>query len=95
MTQAELRRIAAGRNPYQSRIYAAKLCADYRNLIALCPGCHAAHHSRARPLALAILPDSVFAFAREAMGDSRAYEYLRRFYTGEDPRLDVLLREAA
>ena len=95
VTQAELRRIAAGRDPDQSRIYAAKLCADYRNLIPLCPDCHHGHHARTRPLPLSVLPDSVFAFARQVMGDGRAYEWLRRYYVGEDPRLDELLKEAA
>lgn len=89
ITQAALRRMAVDED------HAAKLCADYRNLIPLCPECHAGHHGRSRPLPLVVLPDSVFAFAREVMGDARAYEYLRRYYAGQDERLDDLLREAA
>jgi hypothetical protein len=37
----------------------------------------------------------VFSFARHVMWPERAYEYLRRYYAGEDPRLDDLLKEAA
>jgi hypothetical protein len=55
--------------------------------------CHGGHHSGATRLCLSRLPDSVFAFAAEVMGAGAAYEYLGRFYSGEDARLDALLRE--
>jgi hypothetical protein len=82
----ELRRIANG-----DRRAFARLDADYRNLLPLCEECHAAHHSRVQALPVVVLPDSVFAFARMVMGDDRAYEYLRRRYSGSDERLDALL----
>lgn len=85
--QQELRRLAGS-----DRRKAAKLCVDYRNLIPLCPDCHAAHHQRRRPLPLVVLPDSVYAFAKDVMGLERAYEYLRRRYSGSDERLDALLK---
>lgn len=64
---------------------------DDRNLVPVCLGCHAQHHNRAAPFPLSILPDSVFEFAREVLGVGPAYEYLRRRYIGEDPRLMELL----
>lgn len=67
------------------------LVADRRNLVPLGPKCHAAHHNRSRPLALHLLPDSVFEFASQVLGAGRAYEYLRRRYAGGDPRHDALL----
>lgn len=82
----ELRHLAAG-----DRRRFAKLDADYRNLFPLCEECHAAHHQRVRVLPLVVLPDSVYAFAKDVMWPERAYEYLRRRYSGEDERLDALL----
>jgi hypothetical protein len=70
-----------------------KLVQDPRNLVYVHPACHAAHHNRQKPLRLAVLPDSVFAFAVEVMGAGPAYEYIRRRYQGEDERLDGLLGE--
>lgn len=64
---------------------------DPRVLVPVAERCHARHHSQMRPLQLARLPDRVFDFARELLGAGRAYEYLRRRYAGEDPRLDALL----
>lgn len=68
---------------------------DGRNLVPLAVRCHLNHHARARPLPLAVLPDSVFEFARELLGAGPAWSYLGRVYTGRDPRLDALLEEAA
>lgn len=64
---------------------------DPRNLVDVDFRCHWAHHNRSRPYALAMLPDSVFEFARETLGAGPAYEYLRRYYAGDDARLDALL----
>lgn len=69
----------------------ATLLNDRRNLVPLGPRCHAAHHNRSRVLPLKALPDSVFEFAAQYMGEGRAYEYLHRYYAGDDPRLDALL----
>lgn len=68
---------------------------DDRNLIGLSVRCHLNHHARARALPLAVLPDSVFEFARELLGAGLAYETLRRCYVGGDPRLDALLENEA
>lgn len=64
---------------------------DKRNLVPVAHDCHGAHHARARPFPLRVLPDSVFEFAVELMGVGPAYEYLRRRYSGEDERLTALL----
>lgn len=67
---------------------------DDRNIVPMDYGCHARHHSANRRLWLEDLPDSVFEFAVELMGAGPAYEYLRRYYRGDDGRLDALLAEA-
>lgn len=64
---------------------------DERNLVAVSFDCHGAHHLQSRKLRLAVLPDSVFEFGREVLGPGKAYNFLRRRYAGEDPRLDALL----
>lgn len=68
-----------------------ELTYDPRNLVSVSRRCHSNHHSRARPYHLPMLPDSVFEFAAEVLGAGRAYNWLRRHYNGEDPRLDALL----
>ena len=57
-----------------------------------CPVC--GHHNGTRRFSLALLPDVAYEFAGELMGPA-AYDYLRRRYDGEDPRLDALLLEDA
>jgi len=64
---------------------------DARNCVVVCGSCHAYHHAQSRPLPLAALGDLVFEFASELLGPGAAYNYLRRRYVGEDPRLDALL----
>lgn len=66
---------------------------DRRNLVPVARNCHGAHHGRTRPLELRVLPDEVYAFARQLLGAGPAYEYLLRLYAGEDPRHDALLTE--
>lgn len=63
---------------------------DDRNLVPVAFSCHGAHHGRSRPFELGMLPDSVFAFALELLGPA-AFDYLRRRYAGDDPRLEGLL----
>lgn len=67
---------------------------DERNLVPVARDCHAAHHNRQRPYLLAVLPNSVFEFAEEVFGALKAYEYLRRYYAGEDPRLTALVEDS-
>lgn len=64
---------------------------DARNLVPVAHDCHGAHHARARPLPVHVLPDSAFDFATELMGAPAAFEYLSRRYSGRDPRLEALL----
>jgi hypothetical protein len=42
-------------------------------------------------LTLAYVPDAALEFATDLFGAEKAYNYLRRRYAGEDPRLDALL----
>lgn len=60
--------------------------------LALCVQCHlgAAHTFR---LPLTVLRDENYRFARDLLGPERAYEYLRRRYIGDDPRLRALEKE--
>jgi hypothetical protein len=64
---------------------------DPRNLVPVALDCHGGHHSGAARLRLNRLPDSCFEYAVELMGPGPAYEYLGRFYRGEDARLAALL----
>ncbi len=67
---------------------------DPRNALTVCDGCHTSHHRRGRyVLPLVCLSDESYAFAFELMGPA-AYDYLRRRYSGDDPRLDDGLRKA-
>jgi hypothetical protein len=61
---------------------------DKRNVLRLCPECHGNHHGRSRPVLLTCLTDANYEFAFELMG-SRADDYLRSKYDGEDPRLEA------
>ncbi len=64
---------------------------DPRNGITLCSGCHPKQHNSTRwSLALTALPASAYAFASELLGPGAAYNYLRRRYAGDDPRLEAL-----
>lgn len=68
---------------------------DARNLVPVARWCHHAHHDRRKPLALSVLPDDVFSFARELLGAGPAHAYLTRYYVGGDARLDALLEDEA
>lgn len=92
--QQELRRLATDEFGRRDRAREARLVADPRNLVPVAPRCHAAHHSRATPLRVCWLPNSVFEFAEEVMGAGPAHAYLSRFYAGGDRRLDELLERA-
>jgi hypothetical protein len=81
----------AGRDPDRELL----LGLDARNLVRVAPSCHGNHHNASRRLQLRWLPDSVFEFAAEVMGSGPAYEYLRRYYDGTDPRLTNLLADYA
>lgn len=66
---------------------------DPRNAITLCASHHSSHHRQGRPVELSLLPNAAFEFAAETLGAGRAYEYLKRRYSGTDPRLDELLTQ--
>ena len=93
--QQELRRVvvaehaAARREGPPDIVREMSLSADRRNIVPIGPRCHAAHHRRSKPLPLEKLPDSVFEFAAEVLGE-RAHGWLRRRYVGDDARLDAL-----
>jgi hypothetical protein len=63
---------------------------DPRVLVPLCVPCHFDHHGT-KKLSLRALPDSVFEFAADLLGGPAAYETLRRYYLGSDPRHEALL----
>lgn len=66
-----------------------ELLHDSRNLLPLCVDCHANHHG-IHSLSLRLLTDANYEFAREVKG-AAAYDYLRKRYGGDDPRLEALL----
>lgn len=61
-----------------------------RDALLLCAACHQSHHKRGRVLPLVALRDENYEYAFELLGPA-AYDYLRRYYAGDDPRLDALL----
>lgn len=67
---------------------------DKRNLVPVCKRCHEKHHQAVERLPMRRLPDEFFEFARDLMGAGPAYEWVRRFYAGSDPRHDALLEAA-
>lgn len=73
----------------EARRYGAER--DPRNLVPVTRRCHEKHHTRTRPFDLSMLPDSVYEFAAEVMGDGPAFVYLSRRYRGGDDRLDALV----
>lgn len=93
VTQQRLRQVAAERadNAQDRGLHEAALCADTRNIVLVAFRCHQQHHAAKVKLPLAVLPDSCYEFAAEVLGAGPAYEYLRRYYGGSDPRLDALL----
>jgi hypothetical protein len=64
---------------------------DPRNLIAVNNEEHERHHKRMEPFSLARLPDRAYEYAAELLGAEKAYNYLRRRYSGVDLRLEALL----
>lgn len=64
---------------------------DSRDSMTVCNPGHTSHHQRGKIIPLVLLPDVAYLFAAELLGAPRAYEYLRRRYGGDDPRLDALL----
>lgn len=77
----------------------AQILYDPRNALRLCndlsgSNCHGNHHNGGdKRVPLSALRDENYEFAVELLGTGRAYEYLRRLYRGEDPRLNALLQE--
>lgn len=76
-------------SPIRERL--ANLTADRRNLVPVSLTCHGNHHAGSHRYPLEALPDSVFEFAVEALGEGPAYNWLARHYQGTDPRLEALL----
>lgn len=57
------------------------------NILRLCVECHRKHTQHVALIPLVKLRNVNYQYAFMHMG-SRAYNYMRRHYTGEDPRLD-------
>lgn len=70
------------------------LLRDDRGRVPICKRCHERHHQRVDPLPAWVLPDEVFEFTLEVLGAGPGFEYLRRRYGGDDPRLESLRLEA-
>ena len=60
---------------------------DPRNAMTLCTSCHG-HHQRGRVIPLTSLSAGALEFAVDLLGAGPAFEYLRRRYAGDDPRLE-------
>jgi hypothetical protein len=56
--------------------------------------CHERHTTGQERLLVADLRDENIAFMRRWLGAGAAYEYLGRYYSGDDPRRDRLLEES-
>lgn len=67
---------------------------DRMNLMELCVDCHFGHHNRSKVIPLMMLSDDHLEYAFAKLG-AFAYDYLKRRYAGEDPRLELRLEEAA
>jgi len=80
---------------YESHVIAADPFRRYdvANRVGLCPVHHRQHHDRIDVVPIAALPDHVIAFAADLLGPGAAYVYLRRYYAGDDPRVDALVRD--
>lgn len=70
----------------------AMLKNDPRNLMDLCVGCHLGRFGHHR-LSVKELSEDALDFAFELLGP-KAYDYLRRRYAGDDPRLETRLDAA-
>lgn len=64
---------------------------DRRSMVPIAQVCHERHHSGARRIPLARLPDELFEFAEELMGPGPAYNELERQHAG-DPGRDARMR---
>lgn len=63
---------------------------DLANSILLHPRCHSQHHSAARRIPLAQVPDSALAFAVDLLGeDAAALYFVRRYTVGYGKRVAV------
>jgi hypothetical protein len=63
VAQQTLRRVAG-----RDRALADRLRGDERGMVPMSQVHHELHHSRSRPLPLAVLPDAAFVFAAEVLG---------------------------
>lgn len=65
---------------------------DPDNALGLCGSCHPRHHHQKTKLPLIRLRPENIAFAFRLLGTG-GYDYLRRRYAGEDPRLELALEQ--
>lgn len=66
---------------------------DLRDQMPLCDDCHDKHHSPNWKIPLATISDATIDFAFGLLG-AFAFDYLRRRYSGDDPRLKQRLELA-
>lgn len=65
---------------------------DTRNALRLCPRkCHFQFEARMVEIPLNHLLDQNIEYAVEVLGRGKAYNYLRRQYSGSDPRVEAIL----
>lgn len=69
-------------------------CWDARVGMALCETCHRRHHAHSKPIPLIELRADTLDYAFARLGPY-AFDYLRRYYGGPDPRLDSRLVNAS
>lgn len=78
-------RLRRERAPLYSPDIALRVCAGRADC------CHERHTTHQAVIPLGALRDQNIAFAARWLGPGPAYEYLTRYYSGTDPRVDALL----
>lgn len=74
--------------PLNSPDNALRVCAKSMH------ACHERHTTHQELLPVGCLRDENIAFIVESLGPGPAYNYLRRYYSGSDPRVDALLEQS-
>lgn len=65
---------------------------DPDNALRLCKTCHKQdQHNRKNPLPVCALRTENIEFTARLLGPDAAYEYIKRYYKGTDPRLEALI----
>lgn len=67
---------------------------DVRNLVDMCQPHHFDHHGGSFKIEVVQLSDDALTFSFEILGPY-AYDYIKRRYRGDDPRLELHLAAAS